>query len=61
MKELKCLNTHPCSCPNTGCPRHGKCCDCVAFHRDEQNNTPNCFRIAAEAKQQQFLPLTSEN
>lgn len=53
MKELKCLNTHPCSCPNTGCPRHGKCCDCVAFHRDEQNNTPNCFRIAAEAKQQQ--------
>lgn len=53
MSEEKrpCSNTHPCLCPNTGCPRHGRCCDCVAFHRDEKGNVPNCFKIAGVVKE----------
>ncbi|MBQ1468503.1 MAG: hypothetical protein IIZ27_08510 [Solobacterium sp.] len=41
-----CSNNHPCTCPNTNCPRHGRCCDCVAHHRDDVGNIPNCFRVA---------------
>lgn len=33
-----------CVCPNKDCPRHGKCCDCVAAHRDEMKNLPVCLR-----------------
>ena len=25
------------------CPRHGKCCDCVAHHRDHNEGVPGCF------------------
>lgn len=50
MEERPCSNNHPCLCPNEKCPRHGRCCDCVAFHRDEKGNYPNCFRVAFEAK-----------
>lgn len=31
-----------CPCPKE-CPRHGKCCACVAHHR-EHGNLPNCLR-----------------
>lgn len=44
MEECKtCLNTLPCTCPNTKCPRHGRCCECVAHHR-AMGKTPNCYR-----------------
>lgn len=43
MEECKCINTLPCTCPNTACPRHGRCCECVAFHR-AKGNTPNCYK-----------------
>ncbi|MCK9322694.1 MAG: hypothetical protein M0P07_01840 [Candidatus Methanomethylophilaceae archaeon] len=33
-----------CDCPKTECPRHGKCCECVAYHRDEKQNIPVCLR-----------------
>ncbi|MDR2866452.1 MAG: hypothetical protein LBV13_03500 [Methanomassiliicoccaceae archaeon] len=33
-----------CICKNTDCPRHGKCCDCVAFHRDTKGDLPVCLR-----------------
>ena len=47
MEEKKvCSNTNPCTCPNESCPRHGRCCDCVAFHRDVKKGVPNCFAIA---------------
>ncbi len=37
-----------CPCPKD-CPRHGKCCACVAHHR-EHGNLPNCLRnLGAEA------------
>ena len=38
-----CSNTHPCSCPNTGCKNHGRCCECVANHVGK-GNTPLCMR-----------------
>ncbi|MCL2786702.1 MAG: hypothetical protein FWD81_05750 [Methanomassiliicoccaceae archaeon] len=36
--------TRNCSCMNLECPRHGKCCECVAFHRDVKMNLPVCLR-----------------
>jgi hypothetical protein len=39
------------SCPCTyDCPRHGKCCACVADHRDNNEGVPGCIFLAeAEA------------
>ncbi len=31
-----------CSC-TYDCPRHGKCCACVAHHRDHDEGVPGCF------------------
>ena len=31
--EIKCDNKRNCPC-TYDCPRHGKCCACVAHHRD---------------------------
>lgn len=25
------------------CPRHGKCCACVVYHRDHNEGVPGCF------------------
>lgn len=33
-----------CTCPKADCPRHGKCRDCVAFHREKKNKLPFCLR-----------------
>ena len=33
-----CDNPRPCPCP-----RHGKCCECVAYHRDKEGGVPGCF------------------
>ncbi|MCQ2500823.1 MAG: hypothetical protein MJ117_05710 [Lachnospiraceae bacterium] len=47
MENCKaCSNTHPCTCPHVDCERHGHCCDCVAFHRDEKGGLPMCFKVA---------------
>lgn len=33
-----------CGCPKAEtCPRNGKCCECVAFHRD-RGDLPFCLR-----------------
>lgn len=37
-----CENTRPCPCTYP-CPRHGKCCECVAHHRDREGGVPGCF------------------
>lgn len=37
-----CENTRPCTCPYS-CPRHEKCCECVAYHRDHGGGVPNCY------------------
>lgn len=36
-------NKKDCTCQSTQCPRHGKCCECVHYHR-EQGNLPVCLR-----------------
>lgn len=39
----KCENTRACPC-TANCKRHGKCCDCVAHHRDKDPiQLPGCF------------------
>ena len=37
-----CDNTRPCPCTYP-CPRHGKCCECVAYHRDKEGGVTGCF------------------
>ena len=37
-----CDNNRPCPC-TYDCPRHGKCCACVAHHRDNNEGVPGCF------------------
>ena len=39
---MACDNTRPCPC-TAQCPRHGKCCECVAHHRDHNEGVPGCF------------------
>ncbi len=46
MEKKECANTQPCPCDSAGCPRHGKCCECVAYHR-AQGNLPVCLRDKA--------------
>lgn len=36
-----------CNSPKTECPRHGKCCECVTFHRDLHGNIPYCLKAIA--------------
>ena len=40
--ENKCDNKRDCPC-TYDCPRHGKCCACVAHHRDHNEGVPGCF------------------
>ena len=35
-------NMVDCTCTYPGCPRKGKCCECVAYHR-RSNQLPGCF------------------
>lgn len=41
---MECKNTAAknCSCTYTSCPRHGNCCECVAYHRDK-NQMVACY------------------
>lgn len=40
--SMSCDNKRPCPC-TYDCPRHGKCCECVAHHRDHNEGVPGCF------------------
>jgi hypothetical protein len=33
---------YSCTCTVTTCKRHGKCCECVAYHRNK-GAIPGCF------------------
>ena len=35
-------NMEHCNCTYAGCPRMGKCCECVSYHRAKQQ-LPACF------------------
>lgn len=41
-KMSMCDNKRDCPC-TYDCPRHGKCCACVAHHRDHNEGVPGCF------------------
>lgn len=40
-------NTKQCTCTYSSCSRKGKCCECVAYHRDN-GELPACFFTAKE-------------
>lgn len=35
-------NNAMCNCTYTGCSRHGVCCECLAYHR-ANNELPACY------------------
>ncbi|MFB6088237.1 MAG: DUF6485 family protein [Candidatus Aenigmatarchaeota archaeon] len=35
-------NMEDCNCTYSGCPRKGKCCECVTYHRN-RGELPACF------------------
>ncbi len=37
-------NAIDCPCTKEGCPRHGKCCECVAHHKAHATKLPACLR-----------------
>ncbi|MFA6321278.1 MAG: DUF6485 family protein [Candidatus Omnitrophota bacterium] len=38
-----------CNCSYPGCPRHGVCCDCLAYHRSS-GELPACYFSKAAEK-----------
>ena len=42
------VNEKGCSCPAKDCPRHGICCECVEYHR-EDGSLPMCLRNLKKA------------
>lgn len=38
-----CVRNDSCPCPNTACERHGRCCECVNFHRS-RNGIVYCMQ-----------------
>ncbi|MBW3012970.1 hypothetical protein KY340_02085 [Candidatus Woesearchaeota archaeon] len=49
IKECKqAQNKKDCGCTYPGCPRKGKCCECIRYHR-KNGELPGClFSRAAE-------------
>lgn len=47
---MSCENNKAIKCACTfSCPRHGKCCECVAYHAP-RGDSPVCFAILAAGK-----------
>ena len=43
-QTMPCPHNHiDCPCPKD-CPRHGKCCECVAHHKEHGTKLPACLR-----------------
>ena len=46
-EKEKCLNLEKnkekCPCPNESCIRHGFCCECIEYHK-ENAEKPMCLR-----------------
>ncbi len=44
IKTMVCSSnkTIKCTCTYSGCPRHGKCCECVEYH-NRNKEFPACF------------------
>ncbi|ABR30155.1 hypothetical protein SU69_01490 [Thermosipho melanesiensis] len=42
-------NLNNCNCSYPGCPRKGKCCECLAYHR-AHGELPACYFTDEEEK-----------
>lgn len=42
-------NAKACNCTYPGCPRHGVCCECLAYHRGS-GELPACYFTASEER-----------
>ncbi len=42
-------NLKNCNCTYTGCPRMGKCCECITYHR-RMGELPACYFTAEQEK-----------
>ena len=40
------FNNIECPCTKEGCPRHGKCCECVKHHREHGKKLPACLSVS---------------
>lgn len=49
MEKKPCSNKNECTCPSTGCARHGRCCDCVKYHQ-QRGDLPMCMRGGKKEK-----------
>ena len=45
MSQSACPNqeTDNCECTYSGCPRHGKCCECLSYHLASRQLPGCCF------------------
>lgn len=39
---MACDNRIPCTCTYPSCSRHGKCCECIDYHR-RKGEAPGCL------------------
>ena len=39
---MACENTMDCTCTYSSCSRHGKCCECIAYH-NRMSEVPGCL------------------
>ncbi len=46
-----------CTCPDTLCELHGKCKECVAIHRYENNHIPACLQPIIRDKAKAILAV----
>jgi hypothetical protein len=42
--QNKLENEKDCPCDDKNCEYHGICCECIKFHREEDNSLPMCLR-----------------
>ncbi|HQC15169.1 MAG: DUF6485 family protein [Mesotoga sp.] len=42
-------NLENCNCTYPGCPRKGKCCECIAYHR-RNGELPACYFTEEQEK-----------
>lgn len=53
-------NNIDCPCTKEGCPRHGKCCECVAHHKEHGKNQLDEFNVLYKALADKMLPMVYE-
>lgn len=58
---MACGNHIPCTCTYASCPRHGKCCECIDYHR-RQGEAPGClFTKEGEKTYDRSLEMLSKD